>query len=108
MSNAAWCCSADDGNAWFGGTIDLDYHQNKKKHLHSVDTYFNVKNWKRGLAWIANHGKTWPAMVSLALRNELRQPVEGDPARAHYGWADWYTNMIEAADGINAANPAPL
>lgn len=57
---------------------------------------------------MADHGKNWPAMVSVALRNEFRQPVESSPARARYGWADWYENVVDAANGINAANPAPL
>lgn len=57
---------------------------------------------------MADHGKTWPALVSVALRNELRQPIEASPARSRYGWADWYANVIDAANGVNAANPDPL
>lgn len=35
MSKAEWCCSTGDGNSWF------------------EDTYFNVPNWQRGLAYMA-------------------------------------------------------
>lgn len=37
VSKAGWCCGDSDGNGWFG------------------DTHFHVENWKRGLAYIANH-----------------------------------------------------
>ncbi|KAK4629373.1 Glycosyl hydrolase 5 family protein [Fulvia fulva] len=90
MSKAAWCCSADDGNAWFG------------------DTYFNTENWGRGVAYMAEHGKNWPAFVSTGLRNELRLPAEGSPARASYGWNDWYPNIVAAANASNAANADAL
>lgn len=90
MSKAEWCCSVGDGNAWFG------------------DTDFNTDNWKRGLAYMADHAKSWPAFVSTALRNELRDPGENSPVQAKYGWQDWYPNIVAAANGINAANPDPL
>lgn len=35
VSKAIWCCSNTDGNSWFG------------------DTYFNVSNWQRGIAYMA-------------------------------------------------------
>lgn len=37
VSKAFWCCDIDDGNGWFG------------------EKYFNVENWKRGLAFMAKH-----------------------------------------------------
>ena len=37
VSKAQWCCSTDDGNAWFG------------------DKYFDVAKWKRGLKYMATH-----------------------------------------------------
>lgn len=37
MSKGAWCCSQEDGNAWWG------------------DTYFDADNWVRGLSFMANH-----------------------------------------------------
>jgi endoglucanase len=43
MSKAFWCCADNDENGWFGSK------------------YFNVENWKRGLAFMAKH-------VSLSIR----------------------------------------
>ncbi|KAI5255667.1 putative endoglucanase E1 [Aureobasidium subglaciale] len=86
VSKGEWCCGHDDGNAWFG------------------DTYFNVANWKRGLAYMSSHAKSWPAFTSMSLRNELRTTSNGTGDN----WVSWYENMVPAADGINAANPAPL
>jgi endoglucanase len=37
VSKAIWCCSNNDGNAWFG------------------DEYFNVTNWLRGWKFMAAH-----------------------------------------------------
>lgn len=37
VSKAFWCCGEDDGNGWFG------------------EKYFDIENWKRGLAWMAKH-----------------------------------------------------
>jgi endoglucanase len=37
VSKAFWCCGENDGNGWFG------------------ERYFNVDNWKRGLAFMAKH-----------------------------------------------------
>lgn len=90
VSKAEWCCSVGDANAWFG------------------DTDFNIQNWRRGLAYMADHAKSWPAFVSTALRNELRDPGPNSPVQANYGWQDWYPNVVAAADGINAANADPL
>ncbi|KAI0379484.1 glycoside hydrolase family 5 protein [Hypomontagnella monticulosa] len=85
MSKAAWCCSTNDGNAWFG---DRDY---------------NVDNWVRGLTYMANHGKNWPALTSMSLRNELRKP-DGSPSSS-YNWQNWYTNIKKGTNAINSANP---
>ncbi|EHL01724.1 putative endoglucanase E1 [Glarea lozoyensis 74030] len=90
ISRAEWCCGETDGNAWFG------------------DTYFNVANWKRGLAYMADHGKAWPALVSLGLRNEPRNATNNPTISKTYNWETWYKNMIPAANGVNAANPGLL
>ncbi|MCJ1324475.1 hypothetical protein MMC10_001137 [Thelotrema lepadinum] len=98
VSKAIWCCSQTDGNAWFG------------------DTYFDVPNWQRGLGYMAGHktnppsptqAKSWPALASMSLRNELRQPQSSAPALP-YDWPTWYANAIPAADGIHANNTLPL
>lgn len=37
VSKAFWCCADNDGNGWFG------------------EKFFNVENWKRGLAFMTKH-----------------------------------------------------
>ncbi|KAI5859837.1 glycoside hydrolase family 5 protein [Durotheca rogersii] len=88
MSRAAWCCSTTDGNSWFG------------------DSDFNVDNWTRGLSYMANHGKSWSALTSASLRNELRRPDNNATLRSEsYNWRDWYTNVRKGAAAVNSANP---
>lgn len=87
VSKGEWCCSTGDGNAWFGSE------------------FFNVENWRRGNAFMANHAKSWPAYVSQGLRNELRDP---NNTALNYGWESWYQNVIPTADAVNAANRDPL
>lgn len=89
ISKGMWCCSGNDGNTWWG------------------DTHFSLANWTRGLSYMANHGKAWPALVSMSLRNELRQPDSG-PARSSYNWQTWYTNIRQGASAVHAANPDVL
>lgn len=45
VSKGQWCCNGDDGNSWFG------------------DTHFNVKNWIRGLAYMAEHVSLYPTQL---------------------------------------------
>ncbi|KAF2259883.1 glycosyl hydrolase family 5 protein-like protein/cellulase [Lojkania enalia] len=86
MSKGAWCCSTNDGNAWFG------------------DTYFNTEKWKRGLQYMAEHSKNWSSMISIGLRNEFRKPDITGSSLA-YNWQTWYTQVVAAANVVNAANP---
>ncbi|KAI0194288.1 glycoside hydrolase family 5 protein [Xylaria flabelliformis] len=87
ISKAEWCCSPFDGNSWFG------------------DTYFDVKNWTRGLSFMAEHGKAWPNLMSMSLRNELRIPLSNTQLVDSYGWEDWYKYVQQGANAINSANP---
>ncbi|KAL8839757.1 MAG: hypothetical protein Q9170_001628 [Blastenia crenularia] len=86
VSKASWCCNGDDGNAWFG------------------DTYFDVTKWKRALGFMAKHGKSWTSLMSMSLRNELRQ-VSDWKKLIIANWSDWYDNMTAGADAIHEANP---
>ncbi|KAK6088106.1 hypothetical protein SCUP234_01172 [Seiridium cupressi] len=87
MSKGEWCCSTDDGNGWFG------------------DTYFSVANWTRGLSYMADHGKSWPALVSMSLRNELRSPDDNATlTNSSYNWEDWYKYTKEGTEAINSNN----
>ena len=89
ISKAMWCCSNDDGNAWFG------------------DTHFDVEKWKRGLEYMASHASSWPSLTGIGLRNELREPTTENPDYP-YNWETWYTEMTSAADAVHAANPDAL
>lgn len=51
---------------------------------------------------------SWPNFVSIGLRNEPRFPFDNLEVLATYNWDTWYTNMVLAANTINAANPNPL
>lgn len=57
---------------------------------------------------MASHAKSWPALTSISLRNELRSTDNGTSSTASYDFQSWYANMLPAADGINAANCDPL
>ncbi|KAI0487139.1 glycoside hydrolase superfamily [Xylaria cf. heliscus] len=86
ISKAGWCCSPLDGNSWFG------------------DTYFDVKNWTRGLSFMAEHGKTWTNLMSMSLRNELRIPLTETQLLNSYNWQDWYEYVQQGANAIHTAN----
>ena len=87
MSRGAWCCNTGDGNSWFG------------------DADFDVGNWTRGLAYMAEHGKSWRALTSMSLRNELRSPESNpDLKRTSYNWQDWYENVRRGAGAVHGAN----
>ncbi|KAH6845668.1 glycoside hydrolase superfamily, partial [Chaetomium sp. MPI-CAGE-AT-0009] len=91
ISKGMWCCSSTDGNSWWG------------------DTYFSTSNWVRGLSYMAEHGKAWPALMSLGLRNEPRDPTNNPSlSRSSYNWQAWYGFMRQGADAVHAANPALL
>ncbi|PQE15525.1 cellulase family protein [Rutstroemia sp. NJR-2017a WRK4] len=91
VSKAIWCCGTTDGNSWFG------------------DTYFNVANWTRGLAYMAKRGAAWGNLVSMSLRNELREPTSNPSLdSSSYNWATWYTNIVSGMNAIHNANSIPL
>ena len=52
---------------------------------------------------------SWGNLMSMALRNELREPAD-DWALvvSSYNWDDWYQNMVAAAYHINSINPDVL
>lgn len=65
----------------------------------------DVDNWVRGLTYMANHGKNWPALTSMSLRNELRKTDNNPTLSATYNWETWYTNVKKGTEAINKANP---
>ncbi|KAK8848918.1 glycoside hydrolase family 5 protein [Apiospora arundinis] len=86
VSKAGWCCTPLDGNSWWG------------------DKYFSTANWTRGLAYMADHGKKWPNLMSMALRNELRGPFLSGGRPESYNWDTWYKRMREGADAVHGTN----
>ncbi|ORY54952.1 glycoside hydrolase superfamily [Pseudomassariella vexata] len=91
VSKAGWCCTPIDGNSWWG------------------DIYFSTANWTRGLSYMADHGKQWANLMSMSLRNELRQPFLDENLFAQsYNWQDWYKYTKQGADAIHKANPDVL
>lgn len=86
ISKGQWCCSTNDGNSWFG------------------DTYFNTTKWKRAVQYMADHGKKWPNLVSIGLRNEFRKPDNAGSSLA-YNWSTWYDQVMPTANLVNKANP---
>jgi endoglucanase len=55
VGKAQWCCSHEDGNSWFD------------------DLNFPADQWRRGLSYIATWAKNHTNVVSMSLRNELRE-----------------------------------
>lgn len=88
VGKAQWCCSHVDGNAWFG------------------DVSFPVQNWLRGLGYVATWAREHPNVVSMSLRNELRE--SWNRTDLYYNWATLVGNMTAGTDAIHAAHPGLL
>ncbi|KAJ8114793.1 hypothetical protein OPT61_g3404 [Boeremia exigua] len=85
VGKAQWCCSHTDGSAWFD-----DYN-------------FNATHWRRGLSYVADWAKQHPNVVSMSLRNELRE--SWNVTDLYYNWDTMVGNFTAGADAIHAANP---
>jgi endoglucanase len=81
---AKWCCSHTDGNAWFD------------------DLQFPAETWRRGLSYVAKWAKGHPNVVSMSLRNELRESY--NVTTLEYNWQTLVGNMTQGADAIHEAN----
>jgi endoglucanase len=85
VGKAQWCCSHIDGNAWFD------------------DIYFNASHWRRGLSYVATWAKSHANVVSMSLRNELRE--SWNRTDLVYNWQTLVGNMSAGATAIHDANP---
>ncbi|KAH8887613.1 glycoside hydrolase [Thozetella sp. PMI_491] len=85
VGKAQWCCSHIDGNSWF------------------EDLTFKTANWLRGLRYVATWAKGHPNVVSMSLRNELRE--SWNVTNLYYNWETLVGNMTAGADAIHEANP---
>ena len=109
ISKAEWCCGSNDGNSWFG------------------DKYFNTGKWIQGWRVMANHvrcsrlallskrrilmrsqTKTWPALASYGLRNELRRPENDGNLKKTYNWSTWTQHMRAAVQTVHKEHPAAV
>ncbi|KAF1929770.1 glycoside hydrolase family 5 protein [Didymella exigua CBS 183.55] len=88
VGKAQWCCSHIDGNSWFD------------------DLNFNATHWRRGISYVANWAKQHPNIVSMSLRNELRE--SWNVTNLYYNWDTMVGNMTAGADAIHEANPDVL
>ncbi|PWA90189.1 ricin B, lectin domain, Glycoside hydrolase, family 5 [Artemisia annua] len=82
VSLPKWCCSNDDGNAFFG------------------DEFFDPDEWVQGLVAVASRYKGNPTVVAMSMRNELRGP--------HQEISIWYNYMQQGAVAIHNTNPEIL
>ncbi|XP_030545046.1 glycosyl hydrolase 5 family protein-like [Rhodamnia argentea] len=82
LTTPGWCCSADDGNGFFG------------------DKYFDPQVWIQGLHKMATMATGFSNVIGMSLRNELRGPRQNVD--------DWYKYMQEGAKTVHAANPNVL
>ncbi|KAH9908204.1 glycoside hydrolase family 5 protein [Xylariomycetidae sp. FL2044] len=85
VGKAQWCCGHTDGNSWFD------------------DVYFNATHWRRGLAHVATWAADHPNVVSMSLRNELRE--SWNRTDLVYNWQTFVGNMSAGATAIHNANP---
>jgi endoglucanase len=89
ISKAGWCCSQTDGNGWF-----------KSGNGDSNSQYFDVTNWQNGLKAMATFAKSYPNVIGMSLRNELRPTSSGTAVQQ-----EWATRVQAAAQVIHSANP---
>jgi len=66
VSKAFWCCADDDGNGWFG------------------EKFFDVENWKRGLAFMAKHVRTCLSLSISTVPNKISG--KGELANLFLNW----------------------
>ncbi|KAI0024899.1 glycoside hydrolase family 5 protein [Xylariomycetidae sp. FL0641] len=93
VSRAKWCCNLDDGNGWWDegfGYTDLN------------SRYFKTQDWLDGLEAMATWTASLDGVVSMGLRNEVRQLLLQGTLGGADDWADY---MAQAARRVHAANP---
>ena len=84
VGKAKWCCSHTDGNSWFD------------------DVNFKTNDWLRGLRYVASWASNHSNVVSMSLRNELRE--SWSTPDLYYNWETFVGNMTAGADAIHEAN----
>ena len=88
VSRAGPCCTHTDGNAWFD------------------DGNFSVANWTRGLNYVARWARNHSNIVSIGLRNEVRESwLPGALEERGYNWVNYVGNMSLGAQAVWEGNP---
>lgn len=95
VSKASWCCDLDDGNGWWADA---------PLYSASNSRYFDSDEWIAGLQSVALWTRGNPAVVGLALRNELRATW----SQILFAPGTWYAKMTAAARVVHEANPDAL
>lgn len=95
VSKASWCCDLDDGNGWWADA---------PVYAASNSRYFDADAWLAGLQAVALWTRGNPAVVGLALRNELRATW----TQILFAPSTWYSKMSAAARLVHEANPDAL
>ena len=95
VSKASWCCDLDDGNGWWADA---------PLYAASNSRFFDADDWLNALRAVARWTRGNPAVVGLALRNELRATW----SQILFAPNTWYSKMADAARVVHAANPDAL
>jgi len=90
-SHASWCCGTGDGNGWWASASGYNADNSR---------YFDTNNWINGLRSMASFAQSYPNVVGMSLRNELRA-VGSQDGNNH---ADWYNFMGQGANAVHSAN----
>ncbi|CAA7257417.1 unnamed protein product [Cyclocybe aegerita] len=91
VSRASWCCGLTDGNGWWDQASGYNAENSR---------YFDTNKWLAGLSAMASFARSHPAVVGMALRNELRtsqQQVPGEDSA-------WRRFVTQGASAVHAAN----
>ena len=96
VSHPSWCCSTTDGNGWWDAASGYTAANSR---------YFSTQDWLHGLTAMATFARSYPNVVGLSLRNELRATGSQDSDAQH---KDWHTYITQCAQAIHNANPDAL
>lgn len=92
VSRAGDCCNERDGNGWWSQVPDTGFEMVNSR-------YFNAYNWTLGLESMASWASSYPNIVGMSLRNELRAVEQQNRDNK-----PWYTYITEGARAVREVN----